>query len=92
MEKGVGMIAAVSSALEFRKTHPSADSEKILRHVSDIAHQEKDIEAKLGMIAAASRAIKLLERNPSLKDREVIKLVMDDLPEIAKSVAIADEF
>ena len=85
------MIAGVSSALDFRKRHPNADSEKILRHVSEIVRTEKDVDIKLGMIAAASKAVSLIEKNPSLKDREVIKIIMDSLPEIVQNISIGSE-
>ena len=82
MEKSIKMIIAVSNVLSYRKLHPSASSEEILRYVSRFISNEKDSENKISMLAAAAKATSIIERKPMSSDREVIKIVVDDLHKI----------
>lgn len=76
------MITAVSNVLSYRKLHPSASSEEILRYVSKFISNEKESETKISILAAAAKATSIIERKPMSSDREVIKIVMDELHKI----------
>ncbi|MFH0831868.1 MAG: hypothetical protein V1886_03315 [archaeon] len=89
MDMKVGMIAAVSEVLRFRKQNLGATEEDILQHISEISTQEKDKVKKMGMIAAASRAIRHLERNPGMPEKEVIKRVFEESGEIAGNIDLS---
>ena len=86
MEVKIGMIAAVSEALRYKKEHPKANDEEIIQHITDIATMERDKIKKMGMIAAASKAVSYIERNPNATEKEVIKQVMQESGEIASKI------
>lgn len=86
MEVKIGMIAAVSEALSFKKQNPSARYDDIIQHITDISMVERDAMKKMGMIAAASKAIEYLERNPSANEKEIIRHVMNESGDMVKRI------
>lgn len=88
MEVKIGMIAAVSEALSFRKQNPRAGDEDIIQHIANIATMERDITKKMGMIAAASKAVSYIERNPQASEKEVIKHVMNESENIVRKIEV----
>jgi len=82
----VNMMTAVTEVLNFRKNNPNADHEKIMQHISNIAKNTRNHQAKLGMIASASKALSIIEKNPRLTDKEVIKQVMEEIPNILQKI------
>lgn len=78
MEVKIGMVAAVSEALTFKKNNPETSGDEIIQHIANIAVRERDTIKKMGMIAAASKAVSYIERNPNASEKEVIRHVMDE--------------
>lgn len=91
MEVKIGMIAAVSEALTFKKQNPRAENEDIIQHIANIATMERGITKKMGMIAAASKAVSYIERNPQATEKEVIKHVMNESSDIASKIDLNSE-
>lgn len=87
MEKKISMIAAVSEALSFRKMNPNANHEDVLSHISNFVSAKREEETKLSMIAAAAKALTIIEREPSLNEKEIINRVMQQIPEITKTIS-----
>lgn len=90
METKIGMIAAVSESLRFKKQNPKANNEDIIQHITDIATVERDTTKKMGMIAAASKAISYIERNPAATEKEVIKHVMGETGNILNNMSLQE--
>lgn len=86
MEKKISMIAAVSEALSFRKMNPNANHEDVLGHISNFVSDKREEETKLSMIAAAAKALAIIEKEPSLNEKEIINRVMQQIPEITKTI------
>lgn len=82
----VKMISAVAHALSYKKSHPKAEEEEIMKQVSKFVKSEKNNLNKLGMIAASSKSIKILQESSYLTDREIIKKVMSQLDDIIEKV------
>ena len=78
MDTKIGMVAAVSEALRYRKQNPKAGNEEVIQHISNISMKERDRTKKMGMISAASRAVEYVERNPNASEKDVIRKVMDE--------------
>ncbi|MBS3090750.1 hypothetical protein J4433_03225 [Candidatus Pacearchaeota archaeon] len=49
METKIGMIAAVSEALRFRKQNPKAGNEGVIQHIFNMSMRERDMTKKMGM-------------------------------------------
>ena len=49
MEVKIGMIAAVSEALRFKKHNPYAGYDDIIQHITDISMVERDAMKKMGI-------------------------------------------
>lgn len=88
METKIGMIAAVSEALRFRKQNPSAQNEDIIQHITNIAMCERSNRNKMGMIVAASKAVSYIERNPQATEKDVIKHVMSESESMVSKIEV----
>ena len=88
MDTKIGMVAAVSEALRYRKQNPKAGNEEVIQHISNISMRERDMTKKIGMIAAASRAVDYIERNPNVSEKEVIKHVMNESGEMIRNISL----
>ncbi|MFH1248858.1 MAG: hypothetical protein V1660_01795 [archaeon] len=91
METKIGMIAAVSEALRYKKENPAALHEDIIQHISDIAAKERDMSKKIGMIAAASRALTYIDKNPAANEKEIIRHVMSQTSDIESKIDLDAE-
>ncbi|MBU3913644.1 MAG: hypothetical protein KKB21_03745 [Nanoarchaeota archaeon] len=83
------MIAAASSALDFLKKNPNADSEQVMKHV--IKNLKVEEGKKIAGIAAANHVIKFKEKNPRKTDRNAIQNLSDSMSKILKSADIQNE-
>jgi hypothetical protein len=81
-KRGIEMIAAVSEALKFRKANPSADEEKIMRHVMSFLSEARSKEAKISSIAAVNYALKMLRQNPKHTERAIIDEIVTNIDSI----------
>lgn len=81
-KRGIEMVAAVSEALKYRKENPSADEEKIMRHVIGFLSGVRNRKAKIESIAAVNYALKILRHNPDKIDRAIIDEVVNNIDSI----------
>ena len=81
-KRGIEMVAAVSEALKYRKANPSADEEKIMRHVMSFLSEVRNREAKVESIAAVNYALKILRQNPKQIDRAIIEEIVTNIDSI----------
>jgi hydroxymethylpyrimidine/phosphomethylpyrimidine kinase len=82
----VSMMTAVTETLKFKRGNPKVDHEKIMQHISNMAKNVRNQNAKIGMVAAASKTLLILEKEPNLTDKEVMKRVMEELPNILENI------
>ncbi|MFZ5955094.1 MAG: hypothetical protein ACOYT4_01610 [Nanoarchaeota archaeon] len=77
-ENEMKMLSAMSEALRYRKMHPNADHEEIIKYMVKIIRREKNQTGKILMMAAVSKSLDLARQNPDYSDKEIIKIVVNE--------------
>lgn len=80
----IAMIAAASAALDYLKSNPKSDSERIMKFV--IKHLNAEHDSKIAGIAAANHVLKLKERNFKLTDKKAMQDLTDNAENILRSI------
>ena len=83
-DKKLVMITAASSALDYLKKSPNADSETVLKHV--MRNMDAEGEAKIAGIAAANHVIKLKERNSRATTKQILQDLANNTDLILSSI------
>lgn len=80
----LAMMITGSSALDFLKKNPNADSEQVMKHVMRDVRAEG--EAKIAGIAAANFVIKLKEKG-KITDKKALQELANSTSEILNSIS-----
>jgi len=83
------MITAASSALDYIKKNPNADSEQVMKHI--IRSIKAEGEAKIAGIAAANHIVKFKEKNHKATQKQVMQELSNSMGEILKSIESQNE-
>ena len=74
------MISAASEALKYRGQNPSANSEKVIRHV--LSSLDSRVDSQISAIAAVNEALKIKDINKGFNDKQVMQALMDNIDKI----------
>jgi len=85
----LAMITAASSALDYLKKNPNADSEQVMKHI--IRSIKAEGEAKIAGIAAANHVVKFKEKNSEATQKQVMQELSNSMRSILKSIEKQDE-
>jgi hypothetical protein len=76
----VSMISAASEALKYQNQNPSADSERIIKHVMSCLNSRTD--SNISAIAAVNEVLKIKQKNPDFSDKKIMQTLMDNIEPI----------
>jgi len=85
----LAMITAASSAMDYIKKNPNADSESVMKHI--IKSIKDTGEAKIAGIAAANHVIKFKEKNSKATQKQVMQELSNSMRSILKSIESQNE-
>ena len=85
------MLKGRFAGLKYKKENPNAEHSDAIKHVSELAKQQRDPMAKMAMISAASHALTMKAKNPSLVEKELVARVMKEFPRIIQENFMAEE-
>ena len=74
------MISAASEALKYQHQNPSANSERIIKHV--LGSLDSRVDSQISAIAAVNEVLKIREMNRKLNDKQIIQALMDNIDKI----------
>ena len=74
------MISAASEALKYQNQNPSANSERIIKHV--LGSLDSRVDSQISAIAAVNEVLKIREMNHKLSDKQIMQVLMDNIDKI----------
>jgi len=74
------MISAASEALKYQNQNPSANSERIIRHV--LSSLDSRIDSQISAIAAVNEVLKIKEKNVVYSDKQIMQALMNNIDKI----------
>jgi len=74
------MISAASEALKYQNQNPSANSERIIRHV--LSSLDSRVDSQISAIAAVNEVLKIREMNNQFNDKQIMQALMSNIDKI----------